>query len=150
MQFSPKKILCTIDLSAASREVMRWAGLFARTFRARVVVLYADWWEVPRYFTQAQVDALKTQAEKHKSALHDQLVQLCRDILGPEIAHNLAIVEGHPVQAILEHAARNETDLIVMGSHGRSGIARLRLGSIAENVSRESSCPVLIVKAPAT
>jgi nucleotide-binding universal stress UspA family protein len=55
---------------------------------------------------------------------------------------------GPPVAEILDFAAENRIDLIVMASHGRSGISRLIMGSVAEGVMRKATCPVLIVKQP--
>jgi nucleotide-binding universal stress UspA family protein len=55
---------------------------------------------------------------------------------------------GRPGTAIVDFAADNKVDLIVMASHGRSGLSRLLMGSIAEDVMRKAPCPVLIVKQP--
>ena len=55
---------------------------------------------------------------------------------------------GSPADELLAFAERNGVDLIVMGSHGRTGLSRLVTGSVAEQVMRRSKCPVLIVKAP--
>ena len=55
---------------------------------------------------------------------------------------------GVPSSAIVDFAADNHIDLIVMASHGRSGISRLLMGSMAEGVMRKSLCPVLVVKQP--
>ena len=59
----------------------------------------------------------------------------------------LEIVEGEAVQAILQTAERRNADLIVMGSHGRRGVRRFVLGSVAEHVIRRSTLPVLVVRA---
>jgi nucleotide-binding universal stress UspA family protein len=56
---------------------------------------------------------------------------------------------GSPVPEILNYAETHDIDLIVMASHGRSGLSRLLMGSIAEGVMRKACCPVLIVKQPA-
>jgi nucleotide-binding universal stress UspA family protein len=55
---------------------------------------------------------------------------------------------GDPIAAILEVAAATGCDLIVMGTHGRTGVTRLVMGSVAEHVSRAARCPVLTVKDP--
>lgn len=57
------------------------------------------------------------------------------------------VVEGLPPREILRSARRTRADLIVMGTHGRTGVSRLFLGSVAERVVRESRCPVLTVRA---
>jgi len=142
----PNNILCPIDLSPVSDGTLRWAGLFARTFNTRVEVLYADWWEPPRYFTEAQIQALARQEQAGEMALQTEVSELAKATLEDVAPYNVAVVEGHPTQQILERARKLMTGLIVMGSHGRTGMARLRLGSVAEDIVRASLCPVLIVK----
>ncbi|MEJ2007669.1 MAG: universal stress protein [Acidobacteriota bacterium] len=142
----PNNILCPVDLSPVSDGTLRWAGLFARTFNTRVEVVYADWWEPPRYFTEAQIQALARQEQAGEKALQSELSELARATLENVAPYNVAVVEGHPTEQILERARKLMTGLIVMGSHGRTGMARLRLGSVAEDVVRRSVCPVLIVK----
>lgn len=142
----PNNILCPVDLSPASDATLRWAGLFARTFNTRVEVLYADWWEPPRYFTEGQIQALSKQQQAGEKAVRAELETLAKSTLEDVAPYNLTVIEGHPTRQILEQAKKLTTGLIVMGSHGRTGMARLRLGSVAEDVVRGSACPVLIVK----
>jgi len=142
----PKNVLCPVDLSPVSDTILRWAGLFAHTFNAPLEVLYADWWEPPRYFTETQIQQLAHQEQEGEKALRAELANLARASLTDVAQYNVNVVEGHPTQRILERAAELMTGLIVMGSHGRTGMARLRLGSVAEDVIRGSVCPVLIVK----
>lgn len=146
--FAPKLILCPIDLSAASSKVIAYARLFAQAFGARVEVLHADWVEWPPYFMASQADELSAREQKRQAALREDLSRLAQEGLGPDVRHEIQIIEGHPVEVILHRAKQLQADLILMGSHGRSGIARLRLGSVAENVAREASTPTLIVRVP--
>jgi len=145
--FKPKRILCAVDLSPVTEGILQWAGLFARTFGAQVDVLYVDWREPPRYFTEAQIQELARQNQEGKKALRAELEAAAKRTLDGVAAHSVSIAEGHPAQRILERAREWTSDLIVMGSHGRTGMARLRLGSVAEDVVRASVSPVLIVKA---
>jgi nucleotide-binding universal stress UspA family protein len=86
----------------------------------------------------------------------DELRAEARAALERSLAHagltvepaNIAIVEGEAVTAILETAQERGADLIVIGSHGRRGITRLILGSVAENVVRHAPTPVLVVRKP--
>ncbi len=57
-------------------------------------------------------------------------------------------LRGSPAEEILQFAKQEEIDLIVMGSHGRTGLSRLLMGSVAEEVMRKATCPVLVVKQP--
>ena len=59
------------------------------------------------------------------------------------------VVVGFPAEQILEQAAKEGADIIVMGTHGRTGLMRLLMGSIAEHVVRNATCPVMAVKAAA-
>ena len=147
--FKPKNIICPVDLSPVSERILQWAGLFARTFAAPLEVLYADWWEPPRYFTEVQIQQLTRQEQEGEKVLGNELEALANSALGGLAPHNITIVEGHPTERILERAKQLMAGLIVMGSHGRTGVARLRLGSVAEDVVRASGCPVLIVKSAA-
>lgn len=142
----PENVLCPIDLSPASEGILQWAGLFAHTFDAHVEVLHVNWWEPPPYFTATQIRELSMQELEGEKTLRTELEKVAKPALENLAPYNVAVVEGHPTQRILEQARQLAIGLIVMGSHGRTGMARLRLGSVAEDVVRESVCPVLIVK----
>ncbi len=144
--FTPHRILCPVDLSPATSTVLRWAGLFADTYGGKVELLHADWQEWPPYFTATQIQTFVKQNREHLDALRHELDRVAQEALGMKVPYSTAVVEGHPVTAILEHASAHSPELIVMGSHGRSGIARLRLGSVAENIVREATIPTLIIK----
>jgi len=147
--FAPRRILCAVDLSPATPAVIRWAGLFAETYGAKLEILHADWQEWPPYFTAAQIQTLVAENQEHLAALRDELGRIAREALGVKASYATTVVEDYPVAAILDHASAHAPQLIVMGSHGRSGMARLRLGSVAENVVRETAIPTLVVKAGA-
>ncbi len=68
----------------------------------------------------------------------------------PGVDYQRHSLTGIPDAEIVEFATENKVDLIVMASHGRTGISRLLMGSVAEAVMRKAPCPVLIVKQPAT
>lgn len=146
-KFALRNILCPVDLSPASLTLLRWARLFAENYQANVQVLHADWQEWPPYLTAAQIQTFAEQDRERLSALRSELDRVAQQGLGPKIPYATTVVESYPVTTILEQAAKQQAGLIVMGSHGRSGVARLRLGSVAENVVRQTTSPALIVKA---
>lgn len=148
LKFAPKQILCPVDLSPASNKVLSWARLIAKPFGSRVEVLHTDWSEPPRYFTEGQLSALDAEAVLRRQTLERDLQDLAQNVLGPGISFTVSVVEGHAVDVILERLKEGPPDLVVMGSHGHSGVARLLMGSVAENVVREAQCPTLIVRGP--
>jgi nucleotide-binding universal stress UspA family protein len=71
-----------------------------------------------------------------------------RDLLRKDgVAADSVVKEGNPAKAIVEAAAENECDLIVLGSHGRTGLDRILIGSVSQQVVVQAKCPVLVVKA---
>jgi acetoin utilization protein AcuB len=140
-----KKILCPIDFSPGSREAVALAIDLARASGGSVTLFHA--FEQPigglaeavvvESETLAQIDK-RVEAELHAwKAEHETRG-------GPPIASAKGI--GQPANAIARHAADHGYDLIVIGTHGRTGVKRVLLGSVAENVARHASCPVLVVR----
>ena len=78
----------------------------------------------------------------------EQLMVIKPTLDNVEYEHQLLL--GHPADAIVDFATEHHIDLVVMGTHGRTGVARLVMGSIAEAVVRRAECPVLTVKHPVT
>ncbi len=148
LEFAPKRILCPVDLSPASDAVLSWARLVAEAFGGRIEVVHADWFEPPRYFTEGQIGSLEAEAARRRQMLEGDLRNLAQKILGSRVPFTVFVVEGHAVEVVLRRVTESRPDLVVMGSHGRSGVARILLGSVAENVIREARCPTLIVRGP--
>jgi len=139
-------ILCPVDFSDCSRLGFRLAGLLAQQQRARLIVLHVKetlgpivaYGEAMAYF-QSPDDLQKLQQLLGRLQLTDSEVP---------VEHRLE--EGDIVRQILWVADETRADLIVMGSHGRTGLQRLVLGSVAEQVIRKAHCPVVTVKLPRT
>ena len=147
-RFAPKQILCPLDLSPASDIVLSWVRLIAKVFGSQIAILHVDRSEYPRYFTEGQLDELAAEAVIRRTTLEKKIRDLAQRLLDPDLSFTVSVVEGHAVDVILEYLRKNPPDLVVMGSHGRSGVERLLLGSVAENVAREARCPTLIVRGP--
>ena len=126
--------------------MLRWAGLIGSAYNAKVEVLHVDWMDYPAYFLPSQANELAIEAKRNRETLNEKLLAMARENLGPNIVQDTSIVEGHPIEAILKYSEKRRFDLIVMGSHGRSGVARMRLGSVAENVVRQAAIPTLVVR----
>ena len=146
-EFHPKRILSAVDFSPVSAHVLQWARYFAGAFGAAVEVFHADHVEAPVYFTSGQVEALNQQLRDHRRSLEQLLRELAERSLGQGIEWNLKITEGPAIDTLQKRLETDQPDLVVMGSHGRSGVDRLLMGSVAENLVRHARCPILIVPA---
>ncbi len=146
MEFAPKEILCLLDLSAASANVLRWTRLFAEKFGAEVQVLHAMWPPVPRQVSEAEGEQLVEEFEQRRVELGRVIRAQAEGVLGSGVRFEVAIGVGHPVKVVLDYIGKLRPGLVVLGSHGDDGMARSLLGSVAENVARECLYPTLVVK----
>ena len=130
-----KKILAPTDFSEVSAKGVRYASRLAREFGAELVVMNI----VP--LDESNV-ASKREIDEHKVALDEFLVG--RDV-GSGLNIRKLVEPGVPPSALLYFAEKENCDLIVMSSHGRSGLPRMLMGSVTEQLLRKSPCPVLVV-----
>ena len=86
--------------------------------------------------------------KKHRSVAEDHLEQLTSRLKDRGINVQSEVVAGKVAESIVTYAENNEVDLIIMATHGRSGISRWSLGSVADRVVRLACVPVLMVRAP--
>jgi nucleotide-binding universal stress UspA family protein len=142
-----KRICCPIDFSDASRAAMEVAADLARRFGADLMLLHA--YPIPGYtFPDGSVVAspkmmqdLADQAQKHLEEWRAEAEKL---VGAPRVTAAPAV--GEPSAEILEAAREAKSDLIVVGTHGRTGLEHALMGSIAERVVRRAHCPVLTVR----
>ncbi|MBI1902702.1 MAG: universal stress protein [Planctomycetes bacterium] len=136
-----KTILHPTDFSAPAEEARRLACDLAREHEARLVALHVT----PRFVIRHMVNVSELPPQESQEKLWEAIRRPRPEERGVEVEHRLA--EGDPAAEILKTAADTRCDLIVMGTHGRSGLPRWFTGSVAEEVIRHASCPVLIAKA---
>ena len=144
-----KHILVGTDFSEPSAVALAYGRELARTFSARLHVLHVvqDILSLPgAEFYSASMANLQTSTE---AAARDQLKALFteddRSQLGVDaVVHSASNIP----RAIVEYAETAGIDLIVMGTHGRGGLAHALMGSVAERVVRDAPCPVLTVRHP--
>ncbi len=142
-----KRICCPIDFSDASRAAMEVAADLARRNGASLVLLHA--YPIPGYtFPDGSVVAsprmmqeLADQAEKHLDEWRAEAEKL---VGAPGVRTEKAI--GEPAAEILFFAKSSGQDLLVLGTHGRTGLEHALMGSVAERVVRKAHCPVLTVR----
>jgi len=136
-----QRILHPTDFSQHSEVALQVARSLARDHGARLVLLHA----VLPEFLPAPVSEVLLDLEIG----HDGLEEVRSRATGSDLKYPVEshLRRGKPATEILRVASTSQCDLIVMGSHGRSGVSRLVMGSVTEEVMREAGCPVLTVKA---
>jgi nucleotide-binding universal stress UspA family protein len=144
-----KNILLATDGSAASEHAAKLAVNLARVHGATLTALYVS--DPYPYLGVGEVNPMGYQAyaaaaQQLAAQAHAQVETLC-NTGGPAVTLNARLVEDvAAASGIVQSARELGCDLIVMGSHGRTGIVRLMLGSVATKVVAESSIPVLVTR----
>ena len=138
-----RKFLVPIDFSKGSDAALEYAIAMAREQKARLVLLHV----IPAamvYPSEGTRFDLYTLLERDARADLARLMK--RKRLGPEAAQTLMMRGVNPAEIIAQQAKKLGATMIIIGSHGRTGLPRLLLGSVAERTLRLAHCPVLIVK----
>jgi nucleotide-binding universal stress UspA family protein len=140
-----KRILLPTDFSEQSGEATRYACALAEQFGAELHVVHVLEYH-PGAPTFGGGIAVSTLVEESKSAAEKGLQKVIDPNWekGRQVVR--ATVSGAPFVEIIRYAKEHEIDMIVMGTHGRSGLVHVLLGSVAERVVRKSPCPVLTVR----
>lgn len=136
-------ILVPADFSDGSAFAFRMAQALARDYGARIVVAHVV--EPPHAMGVEGV--LVYQPEISWESLRQRLVERYAARAATQVEH--IVVEGNPADEIVRLAEDYHADVIVIGTHGRTGLPRLIMGSVAEQVLRRASCPVATIKHPA-
>jgi nucleotide-binding universal stress UspA family protein len=132
--------------------VLAEAQEFATTFGASIDLLYV--WSAPTLVAPESVITGVGINEQPlldwvRASANEQLAKFETDARRAGIAVRSALCEtGDPATTILERAASGKYDLLVMGTHGRTGLSHMLMGSVAEKVVRRAPCPVLTVRTP--
>lgn len=141
-----KRILCPIDHSDCSKEALKYAVSFAIKDEAKLYLLHVI--DI-RSFDES-IDGMTIQIPDAETT--EMLKAKLLDCIPEEIRNDMdveaMVIQGIPFVEIISTARNNDVDMIVMGSHGRTGIAHIMLGSVSEKVVRKAPCAVLTVRNP--
>ena len=143
-----KRILVPVDFSAPSLQALEYAIEFGKPFKAQLVVLFVVDLTVaiaPMDMYGAGAETAMVQAEQQRGG-REQLARLSADLKKRRLAFRSVLQMGSPSPVIVDTAKKLKADLIVMGTHGRTGLSHVLLGSVAERVVRTASCAVLTVR----
>ncbi|HEY7164045.1 MAG TPA: universal stress protein [Candidatus Binatia bacterium] len=160
MSLDFRRILCPVDLSSFSLSAVKLAADIAEASRSRLYLLHViDNPFDELYMTSitqadpAAIDFYQTEFLRRPKILrateaHSQVLlkQFCHDTVEHVSKVRYLVSSGNPFDKILEAAEGHRIDLIVLATHGRTGIKRLLIGNVAEKVVRHALCPVLTVK----
>lgn len=138
-----RNILVPVDFSETSGKALRFALGLAEKWKATVHLLNVV--PVPAYPPVVMVGSFDT--TRFEAGLREEAERQLKELAGPhgQRIAGTRVVAGEPFWEICRAAEERRSDLIVMGSHGRTGMAHVLLGSVAERVVRHASCPVLVV-----
>ena len=148
------KLLVAVDFSPFSEEALIFAGGLAEKLAAQLLVLHVihDPAEAPGFYAQKgeKKKFLKSMEEAADEMMEEFLLKMRQaypDQISIQKANPLLVV-GTPVTRIVEVAKKKKVDMIILGSHGRTGLAHLLLGSKVKRVVQLSTIPVTVVKTP--
>ena len=155
-----RKILCPVDMSEFSLEALGLAVRIAHASGATLDILHVIHNPFDELYMSAiaetdpaLVDAYALEPQKRANIVrateeHSEVLlkQFCRDAVKAHPKVRYHIKKGDPFEAIIEGAEDFMSDLIVLATHGRTGVKRLVIGNVAEKIVRHAPCPVLTVK----
>lgn len=145
-----RQILLPTDFSGCANYALPYAAAVARATGARIICVHVVETVVPAvgYTGLTEPMQIADISEQLEDSAERELPRLtdCEELNGVEVEE--VIVHGDAAAEIVSLAEEREADLIVIASHGRTGLGRMIFGSTAEAVVRHASCPVLVVKPP--
>jgi nucleotide-binding universal stress UspA family protein len=144
-----QSILVPIDFSDHSKNALQYAIPFAKQFRASIHLLYVVEPTIyPADFSFGQVGFPNIEEELRKRG-NDELDALLKNVIAGRVNATKAIRTGRPFYEINQFAKEKEIDLIILATHGHTGVEHILFGSTAEKVVRGAPCPVLVVRSGA-
>lgn len=145
-----RRILFPSDFSDLALHALTYAKFFAKTYEAELHVIHVvD--EASLYWMAMGPNSLPVGPPP------DELIQLTQTEMGKFVERHLKdfptrvvteVILGRPSRDIVDYASKHAIDLIVIGTHGHSGLSHALLGSVAEKVIRQAPCPVVTIRAP--
>jgi nucleotide-binding universal stress UspA family protein len=145
-----KQILVATDFSEASEAALLYGKNFARVHRATLHVLHViDDLMARAIAPVGRAPDLGALQEELDADAHDRVAELLTDEERSVLDAKAVVVTGRkPAEAIVSYAREHDIELIIIGTHGRKGLAHLVMGSVAEKIIAGAPCPVLTVKHP--
>lgn len=148
METTINKVLVPIDFSDYSKSALKYAVNFARSFSAEIILIYVvEPIIYPPDFSMGQIAMPSINTDWDKRA-REELDKLAKIEITNSIKVKTTIKTGKPFVEIIETAKEEDVDLIIIATHGHSGVEHILFGSTAEKVVRKAPCPVLTLREP--
>ena len=141
MAFPYKTILCPLDFDENSLVALDRAVELARHFDSSLILLHV----LPLVISLGEVAPLAGMYEDQEKAARAKLADIAKQKLAG-LKHVEHVYVGDVIESILNAQNKHQSDLMVMATHGRTGLARVCLGSVAEAIVRKATCPVLMIR----
>jgi len=146
----PKLILVPTDFSDASTHALRFAARLAERSGARIRLVYADYFVPPIDFAASAAVEYALTSDEAADEAKKLLIRTAEENLPATVTFETRVVIEAPVAAIIDEARHCGADLLIMGTHGRTGFRRLVVGSVTETVMRMVNLPLITVSPNAT
>lgn len=148
MDLKIKKVLVPIDFSDYSKSALRYAITFAKQFNAELILIYVvEPIIYPPDFSMGQI-AIPTVNTEWDERAREELNKLAKNEIPAELKSKTIIKTGKPFVEIIDTASEEDVDIIIIATHGHSGVEHILFGSTAEKVVRKAPCPVLTLREP--
>lgn len=148
MELKIKKILVPIDFSDYSKAALRYAVNFTKLFNAEIILIYVVEPVIyPPDFSMGQI-AIPTVTTEFDDRAKEELKKLAKNEIPSETNVTTILKTGKPFVEIIDTASELDVDIIIIATHGHSGVEHILFGSTAEKVVRKAPCPVLTIREP--
>jgi len=142
-----KRVLAPTDFSAHSEKAVRFACALAERLGAELHLVHVLSEIIPAGPDPLLMPVMPPQFyQENEDRARDTLQSLIQPSWGKPTSLVTAVRWGSPVEAIVDYAREQAIDLIVIATHGRTGLSHVLLGSVAERIVREAHCPVLTIR----
>jgi len=143
-----KKILVPIDFSDYSKKALQYTVKFATSSKAELFLVYViEPMVYPADLSMGQMVIPQSEVNLSEKA-QIELEELALNEIGASLQYNILIKTGKPFMEIIESASELDVDLIIISTHGHTGVEHLLFGSTSEKVVRKAPCPVLTLREP--
>jgi nucleotide-binding universal stress UspA family protein len=148
MEPNIRKVLVPIDFSDYSKSALKYAVNFAKSFNAEMILIYVvEPIIYPSDFSMGQIAIPTINMEMDKRAA-EELEKLAKKEISKDLQVKTLVKTGKPFIEIIETASEEDIDIIIISTHGHSGVEHILFGSTAEKVVRKAPCPVLTLREP--